>query len=84
MSIKRTTLVGIGQRPCIPIAVVTREGKRYDLGKQVEGDDLVARYYQWQQRRKIRAYCKDRAKDLSGQEREDFLREVNKREAHSG
>ena len=70
--------LGLGQRPEQSITVTTRDGKKYDLGKQVQGDDLIAKFYRRQQRRKINAYCKDRLKTLTGDEREQFLLEVEK------
>ena len=73
--------IGIGQRPEANLVVHTRDGKRYDLGKQVAGDDLIARFYQWRQRRKIAAYCRDRLRTLQGAERKEFLKEM---EAHRG
>jgi hypothetical protein len=78
-------LFSLGQRPKQTLTVVTRDGKRYDLGKQVSGDDLIARFYQWRQKRKIEAYSRDRLKSLAGSEREEFLREITKlKEAHRG
>lgn len=77
----KTITVGIGQRPSQRIKVTTVEGKTYDLGKQVDGDDLIARFYQWRQRRKIAAYCRDRLRTLTGVQRDEFLREM---EAHRG
>lgn len=68
--------VGIGQRPYQAITVTTRDGKTYDLGKQVAGTDPIARLYQWRQRRKIEAYKRDRLATLTGQDRDDFLNQL--------
>lgn len=73
---KKSVLVRIGQRPTQRMVVTTRDGKRYDLGLQVAGDDWVAKFFQWRQRRKIRAYCKDRLRNLTGVERQEFIREM--------
>lgn len=74
-------LVGLGQRPTQKITVVTRDGQRFDLGRQVSGDDAFAWYHQWRQRRKIAAYCRARLRTLSGDERLEFLKEM---EGHRG
>lgn len=73
--------VGVGQRPFQSITVTTRDGKVYDLGRQVAGDDPIAKFYQWRQRRKIAAYCRDRLATLTGTERAEFIAEM---EAHCG
>lgn len=73
--------VGLGQRPSQTLVVVDRDGIRHDLGPQVAGDDLVARFYQWRQKRKINTYCRARLVTLTGTEREEFtqLMEVARR-----
>ena len=71
--------VGIGQRPFQSIRVTTRDGRTYDLGRQVAGTDPVARFFQWRQRRKIEAYIRDRLTNLTGAERQDFLNQLENR-----
>jgi hypothetical protein len=68
--------VGIGQRPFQSIRVTTRDGKTYDLGKQVAGTDPIARLYRWRQRRKIESYIRDRLASLTGAERTEFLNQM--------
>lgn len=77
----KTLIIGLGQRPSQQIVVRTADGQQFNLGYQVSGDDLIARFYQWRQRRKIARYCKIRLKTLTGVQREEFLREM---EAHRG
>jgi hypothetical protein len=75
----------IGHRPKIKVIVQARDGKDYNLGYEVAGDDLLAKFYQWRRRRKTLAYCRDRMRSLTGTEREEFQREVNKlKEARRG
>lgn len=71
--------IGVGARPHQRITVTTRDGETYDLGLQVAGTDLIARFYQWQQTRRINAYCRDRIKTLTGVERDEFVRELETR-----
>lgn len=77
----KTLTIGLGQRPHQSVKVTTRDGTTYNLGRQVSGDDPLARWYQWRQRRKIDAYCRDRLKTLTGPQRDEFLKEM---EAHRG
>lgn len=75
----------LGVRPQQKMVVTTRDGKTYDLGRQVAGEDIIAKWFQWRQDRKIRAYCRDRLRSLTGTEREEFLAEMNKmKEARRG
>lgn len=76
---KNLMTVGLGQRPEQILRVRTRDGKVYDLGRQVEGTDLYARWHQWRQRAKIAAYCRDRLRTLTGVERQEFLEEMEAR-----
>lgn len=69
-------LIGLGQRPEQRIKVTTRDGRTYDLGRQVEGTDPIARWFQWRQRARIAAYCRDRLRTLTPMEREEFIREM--------
>lgn len=77
--------IGLGQRPSIEMIVQGRDGIDYHLGWCVEGDDLIARIYQWHQRRRVNAYCRKRLRTLTGVEAEEFQHEVNKmKEARRG
>lgn len=73
MTFMPSLTIGLGQRPHQSLKVVTRDGGTFDLGPQVEGTDLVARFYQWRQERRIAAYIRDRLASLTGPERDEFM-----------
>lgn len=59
-------LTRIGQRPQQHVRVRTADGRLFDLGRQVDGTDLIARWFKWRQRRKIAAYIRARREELNG------------------
>lgn len=68
--------VVLGVRPRQRLKVTTSDGQVFDLGWQVSGEDVVARLFQWMQRRKIAAYCRARLATLEGPERADFAEQI--------
>lgn len=77
--------IGLGQRPRIDMKFVFDNGKVFNLGPQVEGDDLIARFYNWRHRRRVQAYIRYRLRYETGDRREQFLAEVNRnKEANRG
>lgn len=68
--------VVLGVRPRQQLKVTTADGQVFDLGWQVAGDDVVARLFQWLQRRKVAAYCRARLATLEGSERADFAKQM--------
>lgn len=55
----------IGQRPTTHIRVRTADGRLFDLGRQVDGHDLVSRWFRWRQKRKIAAYIRARRNEMT-------------------
>jgi hypothetical protein len=59
-------------RPSLALVVVTRDGKRFNLGTQREG--RLAWLSKLNQDMRIRYYIWHRTRSLSGQERADFIK----------
>lgn len=77
--------IGLGQRPRINMKFVFDNGKEFDFGPQVEGDDWVAKFYNWLHRRKVQKYIRYRLRYETGDRLEEFRAEVNRnREARRG
>lgn len=83
--IGHSVLTKIGERPSTAVVVRTADGREFDLGKVLEGNDLIARFYQWRQRRRVDAYCKAQLAYLTGEKRAEFKVQVDKmKEARRG
>lgn len=72
-------LVRVANRPHQHLTVTTKDGETFDLGFQVEGTDPVARFHQWRQHRKVVAYCNNRLRTLTGDDRTFFVEAMEAR-----